>query len=480
MKCLFFKNLSLKEKLFYNKSLQKYFLKEITLIFFLFLLFIFLAFNVVAHNLDGFDIFLTNAFFNVRLNLPLYIDKIALFFTILGNWEVVFVLFLTFLIYLLFWRRIRELIFVFLALLLGILFNFSFKFVIQRPRPEISYALLNQEGFSFPSGHSLLAFVFYGFLSYLLFKEVKKKWIKFLVFLLGILIIGGIGFSRFYLGVHWFSDILGGWFLGFIVLAFVLTLMEKAEKEKFIKSSNLLPNLLSQRNTYLFVFTVISLFFVLFFYENSLYVLKDKRVENLDNVEVVLKENEEIEKLKENEEIEKLLPNFSELWKGVKLLTTQEKYPLSLVILIKEDEIKKLFEKVGWKEKRFSLFGDLLMESFGEEKSILLPLYLNKKAPLFIFEKDNCNEKKSCFVYLWKTNFAFEDKKVFVVALWANNLFSGYKNKISFLDDLVVSDLSKTGFIAQIKDIKISSPYIFDVYGNKFIYDGRIYFLKVD
>lgn len=471
MKFLFFKNLSLKEKLFYNKSLQKYFLKEITLIFLLFLFFIFLALNVVAHNLDGFDIFLTNAFFNVRLNLPLYIDKIALFFTILGNWEVVFVLFLTFLIYLLFWRKIRELIFAFLALLLGILLNFSFKFVIQRPRPETSYALLNQEGFSFPSGHSLLAFVFYGFLFYLLFKGVNKKWIKFLVFLLGILIIGGIGFSRFYLGVHWFSDILGGWFLGFIVLVFVLTLMEKAEKEKFIKSSNLLPNILSQRNAYLFVFTIISLFFVLFFYENSLYVLKDKRIENLENVEVILKEGEEIEKL---------LPSISKLWEDSKLLTTQEKYPLSLVMLIKENEIKKLFEKAGWEEKRFSLFKDLLMESFRKNKSISLPLYLNKKAPLFVFEKDNCNEKKSCFVYLWKTNFVFENKKIFVAALWASNLFSGHKNKIYFLVDLVVSDLSKTGFIAQIKDIKISSPYIFDVYGNKFIYDGRVYFLKVD
>ena len=89
------------------------------------------------------------------------------------------------------------------------LLNQILKRIVQRPRPT-EYRIIEESGYSFPSGHSMASAAFYGFFIYLVFKRLNNKKIKlFLISMLGLLIIL-IGVSRIYLGVHYTSDVIAG------------------------------------------------------------------------------------------------------------------------------------------------------------------------------------------------------------------------------------------------------------------------------
>jgi undecaprenyl-diphosphatase len=70
--------------------------------------------------------------------------------------------------------------------------------------------------YSFPSGHSLAAFCFYGALAALLTARLRSRWLSALVWASAVVIIVAVGFSRLYLGVHYLSDIVGGYATGFV------------------------------------------------------------------------------------------------------------------------------------------------------------------------------------------------------------------------------------------------------------------------
>lgn len=101
------------------------------------------------------------------------------------------------------------------------------KYIFQRPRPDIALRLIEESGYSFPSGHSMNCLVSYGILAYLILKYCEnRKLAKFLSAGLGLLIIL-IGLSRVYVGVHYPTDIIGGWSLGIAVLVAMMYAFEK-------------------------------------------------------------------------------------------------------------------------------------------------------------------------------------------------------------------------------------------------------------
>lgn len=111
----------------------------------------------------------------------------------------------------------RTSIYIFINLVLSAVLNLALKQILQRPRP-IGHRIIDEKGYSLPSGHSMVSMAFYGFLIYLICKNIKNKYLKIsLVGVLSVLIIS-IGVSRIYLGVHYTSDVIAGFLVAIAYL----------------------------------------------------------------------------------------------------------------------------------------------------------------------------------------------------------------------------------------------------------------------
>lgn len=119
-------------------------------------------------------------------------------------------------------------------LIITTLLNQLLKYIIQRPRPD-GYRLIAESGYSFPSGHSMVSMAFYGLIIYLIWKMVKNKKIKYISCGILGLLIPMIGFSRIYLGVHYASDVIGGFAISIVYLLLFTNIARSVlqlEKEK--------------------------------------------------------------------------------------------------------------------------------------------------------------------------------------------------------------------------------------------------------
>lgn len=104
--------------------------------------------------------------------------------------------------------------------------NQLLKRILQRARPT-EYRIIQETGYSFPSGHSMISMAFYGYLIYLIYKHVKNKYIKWISISLLSILICLIGISRIYLGVHYSSDVLGGFLISISYLVIYISSVNK-------------------------------------------------------------------------------------------------------------------------------------------------------------------------------------------------------------------------------------------------------------
>ena len=120
---------------------------------------------------------------------------------------------------------------VLLNLILASLINYILKQILQRPRP-IEYRIIDENGYSLPSGHSMVSMAFYGYLIYLIYRHINNKYIKWsLITLLSLLIIS-IGISRIYLGVHYTSDVLAGFLVAISYLIIYINIINRIIENK--------------------------------------------------------------------------------------------------------------------------------------------------------------------------------------------------------------------------------------------------------
>jgi undecaprenyl-diphosphatase len=106
---------------------------------------------------------------------------------------------------------------------------FGLKYLFGRPRPNVPL-LFEAEGLSFPSGHALFSITFYGLLVYIIYHSVKEKGIKLTLIVLLMVLMVIIGFSRVYLRVHYASDVIAGFCVGFMWLVFAIWLLNQMER----------------------------------------------------------------------------------------------------------------------------------------------------------------------------------------------------------------------------------------------------------
>ena len=105
------------------------------------------------------------------------------------------------------------------------------KHIFMRARPDEVFHLVEQGGYSFPSGHSVTSVVVYGLLIYLIRKRCKNQTVKNILTVLCAALMIIIGPSRIYVGVHWPTDVLCGWLIGSAVLIIAVTILERMNKK---------------------------------------------------------------------------------------------------------------------------------------------------------------------------------------------------------------------------------------------------------
>ena len=103
-------------------------------------------------------------------------------------------------------------------LVCAVALNVLLKQLVQRPRPD-GFRLIAETGYSFPSGHSMVAMAFYGLLAWMVWHYERDRFVRWLCVIGFGLVIALIVISRIYLGVHYASDVIAGFCVSLIWLA---------------------------------------------------------------------------------------------------------------------------------------------------------------------------------------------------------------------------------------------------------------------
>lgn len=110
-----------------------------------------------------------------------------------------------------------------IALVGGVALNHILKTFYARPRPEFEFPLVIETYYSFPSGHSMMSLIIYGILAYFIWLRLRNPYARILVVFGTALLVILIGISRMTLGVHYLTDVVGGYsaagiWLGLIIM----------------------------------------------------------------------------------------------------------------------------------------------------------------------------------------------------------------------------------------------------------------------
>ncbi|ART76652.1 hypothetical protein B4U37_11645 [Sutcliffiella horikoshii] len=115
------------------------------------------------------------------------------------------------------------------------LLNTLLKTIFSRDRPSLDH-VVEAGYYSYPSGHSMNSMAFYGAIAYLCYWMIKKSWLRNTLMIFCFVLIGLIGFSRVYLGVHYPLDVFGGFAMGASWLLLMSGIYSKVVHNKKINS----------------------------------------------------------------------------------------------------------------------------------------------------------------------------------------------------------------------------------------------------
>jgi len=202
------------------KKHRKWFLVALLLF-----IFVFTAYELLKDELKDFDIAVYNFIISFKHPLITEIFKMITFFA-----SPIALIILSIALFFIFKNKKYGLLSL-TNLIVVTLINQMLKFIFVRPRP-FEWMLIEETGYSFPSGHAMVSMAFYGMLVYLIWQtkiSLNKK--KIWTIVLSVLILL-IGISRIYLGVHYVSDIIGGFTLSLSYLIIATSLVSYYLKHK--------------------------------------------------------------------------------------------------------------------------------------------------------------------------------------------------------------------------------------------------------
>lgn len=194
-------------------------MKKLILFYTSLIIFIIISFLVQFNLTDNFDLTIYNFIIGFKND---YLTNFLKVITIFGGEYII--LTITFLFF--FLKNKKFFLSLFIDMILIVLFNYLLKLFFLRERP-VELMIINETGYSYPSGHSMIAVSFYGFIVYLIWNMNIKKIYKYLLSFLIVLLIILIGISRIYLGVHFPSDVIGGYSISLCFLIGYISIIRK-------------------------------------------------------------------------------------------------------------------------------------------------------------------------------------------------------------------------------------------------------------
>jgi len=419
---------------------------------------------------------------DIRIENLLYVfrdDELIKFFywiTLLANWQIIvsFGIILSIIFWIL---RKRAYIFALWIAIIGTqLFDTLGKIAFARPRPQSAIFIENSN--SFPSGHSAMAIAFYGFIAYVLLRTREGRRKKLNVLSIAFVIIFFIGFSRTYLGLHYFSDIIGGYLLGFLWLIISISIFEwVAYKQKLKKTLEI--SFSSKTKKIIFSLYLLGIIFYIIF------ALNFQQPFNLKPVSVtsIIVNNALAEYEKGN------LSKYSETLRG----NSQE--PMSFLIVAKNDtELAIFFKKSGWLEADYfnrnsmtrMIIAAVLNQSY--PTNVMTPSFWNSKVNDFGFQKPTPKNtiRERHHVRFWKTNIFTRDGKRLYLGT------ASYDIRIKWLitheidanidaeREYLFKDLLKSNMILKYEKIQlVGKTRGKNFAGDAFYTDGKAYFIEL-
>jgi undecaprenyl-diphosphatase len=188
------------------------------------IVFSFLAFSISAKKTLQFDSAIIS--FVQGFESP-GLTSIMKLFSIIGDTPAVIVLSLVVLLFLYVVLKHRTEMILFVAAIIGsAILNLILKYFFQRARPDI-HRLVEIAGYSFPSGHAMNACTVYTITSFLLWHNISTRAGRTILIIISAMMILSIGISRIYLGVHYPSDVIGGYFASGFWLTIAIWFFQK-------------------------------------------------------------------------------------------------------------------------------------------------------------------------------------------------------------------------------------------------------------
>lgn len=163
------------------------------------------------------DLWLTQA---IHLIWQPWLNKLMILISVVLSPEVLLTVALIAAVYFFIKRKWHQAGLIFMSTAGGLALGAIFKWLINRPRPINGLVL--ETGLSFPSNHSIVAIIFFSLVVLLFNERINNRWLRYLFVVVSLFLIILVGFSRIYLRVHWFSDVLAGFALGLFWLTFLI------------------------------------------------------------------------------------------------------------------------------------------------------------------------------------------------------------------------------------------------------------------
>ncbi|MFA5749726.1 MAG: LssY C-terminal domain-containing protein [Candidatus Shapirobacteria bacterium] len=448
------------------------------------LFFIYIFFGIVQdyigqEKLIQFDlrvINLVSTFRNDNLN------QIMLFITYLAKGEVIIIGIIILgliLILLKNWRFLKTLL---ISVIGGEFFVWIIKNIIDRPRPPLTNALVNETSYSFPSGHTFVAICFYGLLVYFILQSEKNKFLKIISFLIGLTLIIWVGLSRIYLGAHWPSDVLASFNAGIAWLSIIITslkIKKKFHPLKFnphFKKTTIITSIF-------FLITLWLIFIISFYFTHP---LSPKIITPI--IKTTINKKEISTKL------------FAKLPKISESITALPAEPINIIIVANRDTLNKAFIDSGWflldqlsfKTSLKTINAVIKKKSYPSTPG--LPVFWDTQPNSIGFGKPTPQNLASSrhHIHFWETLFITSDDQ----SIWVGTAHFDEEIKSKFkiilpihTTELLVdkereevkSDLTKNNFVKSFEKIDLTGLlYGTKKSGNNFLTDGQAYILYLN